>query len=146
MFRYFYINCRAHFIICRLWRPGLAIGYAVFRFARSLGADRLVSLFTAWLALFTPSILAQANSTNDEILAASILVTGLYFGWRWLSAGEEPYLMWAALAIGLSTGPSSTLYFLFPLFWQVSFGFDAAARHGATRSPPFGRGPWLCRH
>ncbi|NTU77008.1 MAG: hypothetical protein HGA90_04250, partial [Alphaproteobacteria bacterium] len=60
------------------------VGYTAYRFARGLGAERLLALWATWLVVLTPSILAQATSTNDEILTATSLLVSLYCGWRWL--------------------------------------------------------------
>lgn len=89
--------------------------YATYRFARSLGADRLIGLLCAWLVGLTPSILAQATSTNDEILAAGALLLCLYMGWRWLLSGRRLYFLFAALALGLSAGTKLHIVFLMPM-------------------------------
>ncbi len=91
------------------------IVYAVYRFARELGAERLIAFFSAWLVGLTPSILAQATSTNDEILAAAALLLSLYMGWRWMVTGRHGYFLFAAMAIGLSVGTKLHIIFLSPI-------------------------------
>jgi len=99
--------------------PSLAawmmLGYTVYRFARELGAERLIAFFASWMIVVTPSILAQATSTNDEILCAVVLLTGLYMGWRWLVTGRRGYFFLAATAAGLSVGTKLHIVFLTPV-------------------------------
>lgn len=94
---------------------GLVV-YSAYRFARELGADRLIALFAAWLVGLTPSILAQATSTNDELLAAAALLCCLYTGWRWLVSGRPVYFLMAGMALGLSAGTKLHIVFLLPIF------------------------------
>jgi hypothetical protein len=105
--------------------------YTVYRFARALGAERLIALFSAWLIGLTPSILAQATSTNDEILTATVLLTGLYMGWRWLVTGKRIYFLLAVLAVSLSIGTKLHIVFLMPI---VLAAFGIAAWH-ARKNP-----------
>ena len=88
---------------------------ATYRFARALGAERLIALFATWIVALTPSILAQATSTNDELLCATALVAGLYMGWRWLVTGVSLYFVLAASAVGLSIGTKLHIVFLAPV-------------------------------
>jgi len=89
--------------------------YGAYRMARELGADKLIALFTAWLVGLTPSILAQATSTNDEIIAAAVLLCGLFMGWRWLVSGQRRYFFMAGLAVSLSAGTKLHIVFLLPI-------------------------------
>jgi len=91
------------------------IVYTAYRFARELGGDRLIGLFAAWIVGLTPGILAQATSTNDEILAGGALLCGLYMGWRWLVTGRSLYFLLAGLAVGLSAGTKLHIVFLLPM-------------------------------
>jgi len=91
------------------------IVYATYRFARELGSNKLIALFAAWLVGMTPSILAQATSTNDEILAAGALLCCLYMGWRWLVTGKRLYFLMAGLGVGLSAGTKLHIVFLMPM-------------------------------
>ncbi len=101
--------------------------YTVYRFARALGAERLIALLAAWMVGLTPSILAQSISTNDEILTSVVLLIGLYMGWRWLVSGQRSYFLLAATAVGLSVGTKLHIVFLTPIIaaaiaialWQV---------------------------
>jgi len=89
--------------------------YAAYRFARSLGAERLVSFAAAWLVGITPGVFAQSMSTNDEILAATALLAGLYMGWRWLVTGRRGYFLLAATSVSISVGTKLHFLFLSPV-------------------------------
>lgn len=94
--------------------------YASYRFARALGADRLIGLFCAWLVGMTPGVLAQAISTNDEILAAGAMLCGFYLFWRWLVSGRHLYFLYAGLAVGLSAGTKLHIVFLMPMLGLIA--------------------------
>jgi len=101
--------------------------YGTYRFARSLGADRLIALLASSLVGFTPGILAQATSTNDEILTAVALLMSLYMVWRWLLSGRHLYFLLAATSFGIGVGTKLHIVFLAPVIlaafavavWQV---------------------------
>ncbi|MDD3288342.1 MAG: hypothetical protein PHX43_04985 [Alphaproteobacteria bacterium] len=93
----------------------LAVAYSSYRFARELGAEKLIAFFAAWLVSMTPNIMAQSVSTNDEILASAALLVGLFMGWRWLVTGTRSYFLLAALSVGLSVGTKLHIVFLSPL-------------------------------
>lgn len=95
----------------------LMIVYTTYRFGRALGGDRLLALLAAWLVGLTPSILAQATSTNDEIITAAILLCSFYMGWRWLVTGRHVYFLMAGLALGLSAGTKLHIVFLLPVIF-----------------------------
>ncbi len=101
----------------------LAVSYGAYRFARELGADRLLSTFSAWLLCMTPSVLVQATSTNDEIFAAVAMMLGFYFLWRWLVSGYEHYLYSAALGAGISVGTKLHVVFLLPILFVATVWF-----------------------
>lgn len=112
--------------------------YTSYRFARALGADRLIALFSAWLVAVTPSILAQATSTNDEIFTAVVLLVGLYMGWRWLVTGRHGYFLLMAMAVGLSVGTKLHIIFLTPVLLAA---FALAAWHARQEKGTWRR--WL---
>jgi len=89
--------------------------YTTYRFARALGAERLIALFATWLVVLTPSILAQSISTNDEILTAVALLVGLYMGWRWMETGGRGYFFLALTSISISVGTKLHIIFLTPI-------------------------------
>jgi hypothetical protein len=91
------------------------IVYTTYRFGRELGARKLLAFYAAWLVGLTPGILAQAISTNDEILAALGVLLSLYMGFRWLLTGRRVYFFLAAAAVGLSAGTKGHIVFLTPM-------------------------------
>lgn len=92
-----------------------AILFLTYRFARQLGADRLIALFASCLVGLTPGILAQATSTNDEIIAAAALIAGLYMLWQWALTGKHSALLLAGTAVALSASTKLHIVFLLPL-------------------------------
>ncbi len=104
--------------------PSLAawgmVAYSSYRFARELGSERLLALFAAWLVAMTPGVLAQATSTNDEILAAAAMLGGLYSAWRWLTDGRRGYFFLAVLAVSISIGTKLHVVFLSPVIAALS--------------------------
>ncbi|MGE0108931.1 MAG: phospholipid carrier-dependent glycosyltransferase [Bdellovibrionales bacterium] len=101
-------------VIPSLFAWGMVV-YTSYVFARELGGDKLLALFSAWLVGLTPSILAQAISTNDEILAAATILCCLYMAYRWLITGRPFYFFLAAVAIALSAGTKLHIVFLLPV-------------------------------
>lgn len=89
--------------------------YTSYLFARELGADKLLSGFAAWLVALTPSILAQAISTNDEILAAASFLCCLYMFYRWLTTGRSFYFLLSSISVALSAGTKLHIVFLMPI-------------------------------
>lgn len=87
-----------------------------YRFARELGAERLLALAACCLVGLTPGILAQANSTNDEILAATALAVGMLMFWRWLLSARPIYFILAIASVGLSAATKPHIVFLLPFF------------------------------
>lgn len=102
--------------------------YMVYRFGREMGAGRIIALFSAWLVALTPSILAQAISTNDEIIAAAALLACLLMGWRWLVTGRHLYFFMSGFALSLSAGTKLHIVFLLPLFLVAALIAVLAAR------------------
>jgi len=104
----------------------IIVAYTAYRFARALGADRLIATAAVWLVAMTPSILIEASSTNDEILTAVTLLAGMFFFWRWLTSSAGHYLFLAALGLGLCIGTKLHIFFLVPIFllglaWFAAF-------------------------
>lgn len=57
----------------------LLTGLTTYVFARDFGGTRLMAAATAWLIVLTPNVLIQSLSTNDEIIAAAPMLSGLFF-------------------------------------------------------------------
>jgi len=99
-------------------------GLTCYRLSREMGLGRAASAVTAWLVCLTPGVLVQALSTNDEILAAFILLIGLHFLLRFIRSRALPDIALAMLAAGLSSGTKLHVVFFLPwllaaLFWLL---------------------------
>ncbi|HWK44684.1 MAG TPA: hypothetical protein VNT30_08175 [Stellaceae bacterium] len=92
------------------------VGVTTWRFARELGGGRIAAVGTAWLVCLTPNILVQATSTNDEIIAASAVLAGLYFLHRWFKARQHFDFLLAVTGIALGAGTKLHLVFYWPIF------------------------------
>jgi hypothetical protein len=90
------------------------IGLTVFRIARELGGSRTVAAGTAWLAWLTPGVMVQATSTNDEILAAFVLLIAVHFAIRFCRGLAVTDLCLALLAASLSLGTKLHAVFYWP--------------------------------
>ncbi len=110
-------------VSCLSW---VVIGAAAYRACLGFGISRLGSVATAWIVCLTPNVLAQATSTNDEIVAAAPLLVAVMLGCIWLRTLRTSHLLLAAVAAGLSLGTKLHLYFYWPLFVVIGLGFGVA--------------------
>ncbi|MEI6986978.1 MAG: hypothetical protein WCK65_12715 [Rhodospirillaceae bacterium] len=92
------------------------IGLTTYLFARNLGGSKIAAAATAWIILLTPNVLIQALSTNDEIIAASAMLAGLFFLHRWFKARQHFDFVLGLSGIFLSGGTKLHLYFYWPMF------------------------------
>lgn len=108
----------------------LVIALTTYHFARNLGGPRLFAVATAWLICLTPNVLLQALSTNDEILAATAMLGGLFFMHRWFAGRQTFDAVLGVVGIGLSAG--SKLHVAF--YWPLLIGIAAmlVVHHRAT--------------
>jgi hypothetical protein len=100
------------------------VGLTTFRIARDLGASRTVAVGTAWLACLTPGVMVQATSTNDEILAAFVLLIGVHFAVRFYRGRAAADLCLALVAAALSIGTKLHAVFYWA-FAVAGFGWLA---------------------
>ncbi|HLN25805.1 MAG TPA: hypothetical protein VK558_17675, partial [Patescibacteria group bacterium] len=107
------------------------IGLTTYLFARDLGGSKIASAATAWVIVLTPNILIQALSTNDEIIAASAMLAGLYFLHRWFKARQQFDFLIGFSGVFLSGGTKLHLTFYWPLF--VIIAVTLALHHRALR-------------
>jgi hypothetical protein len=89
-------------------------GLTCYRLSREMGLSRTAATVVAWLVCLTPGVLVQALSTNDEILAALILLIGLHFLLRFVRSRAVPDAALAMLAAGLSSGTKLHVVFFVP--------------------------------
>jgi hypothetical protein len=82
-----------------------------YRFGRELGGCRCVAAASAWVVCLTPNVLTQAISTNDEILAASTMLSGVYFLHRWYQRREDGDFLLGCVGVFLSAGTKLHAYF-----------------------------------
>jgi hypothetical protein len=98
----------------------LMVGLTTYLFARDLGGSRLCAFATAWLVCLTPNVLLQALSTNDEIIAATPLLAGLYFLHRWYYGRQYLDVVLASIGIGISIGTKLHVMFYWPLLVAIA--------------------------
>ena len=95
------------------------IGLTTYLFARNLGGPRLAAVATAWVVCLSPNILVQALSTNDEIIAATPLLIGLFFLHRWYLDRQRRDAVIGAIGLGISAGTKLHISFYWPLLVLV---------------------------
>lgn len=98
----------------------LVIALTTYHFARNLGGPRLFALATAWLICLTPNVLLQALSTNDEILAATAMLAGLFFVHRWFVGRQTFDAVVGIAGLGLSAGSKLHVAFYWPLLIGIA--------------------------
>ena len=76
-------------------------GLSVYVAAQSFRTSRTGSIVAAWLCCLSPSILAQATSTNDELLSAVPILLGLVFAREFWLTNLRRYAILAGIGIGL---------------------------------------------
>jgi hypothetical protein len=111
----------------------LFAGLGTYYVARCMGSSRTGSFAAAWICLLSPSALAQAASTNDEVLAAVPLLLALGFALEWISTARTRHALLAGIGIGLSFG--SKLHWVFYAFFVAAGAILAMVR--AVRSTAF---------
>ncbi|MDD5198738.1 MAG: hypothetical protein PHC88_02965 [Terrimicrobiaceae bacterium] len=111
------------------------VAITTFQMVRWMGCGRHLAAFVAFLIAFAPIVFVEATSTNDEIIAGAGVLTGIYFGLRYLREGSRLDLSTAALALGCGLGSKLHFYFFWPVLPLLGVWLlIAAARHPAVRS------------
>jgi hypothetical protein len=108
----------------------LMIALTSYLFARDFGGPRLVAAATAWLILLTPNVLLQSLSTNDEILAATALLAGLFFLHRWYWGRQTFDALIGIVGVNISAGSKLHIMFYWPLL--VAIAVVLACHHRAV--------------
>lgn len=90
------------------------IPLTAYAFARDLGAKRIWAIAAGWAVALTPNVLIQALATNDEILAATSMLGGLYFMHRWRHSSRPLDLLLGGTGLCLSVGTKLHAFFYWP--------------------------------
>jgi hypothetical protein len=98
----------------------LVIALTTYLFARDFGGARLPAAATAWLIFLTPNVLLQSLSTNDEIIAASALLAGLYFVHRWYRGRQTLDALIGIVGVSISAGAKLHVMFYGPLLAAIA--------------------------
>lgn len=98
----------------------LITGLSTYVFARDLGGPRVVAAATAWIIFLTPNVLIQSLSTNDELIAAAPLVTGLFFLHRWYHARQPFDALLGVIGLAISAGTKLHITFYMPLIAAIA--------------------------
>src|SRR5882724_5918262 len=98
----------------------LMIALTSYVFARDFGGPRLFAAATAWLIYLTPNVLLQSLSTNDEIIAASALLAGLFFLHRWYCSRQTFDAMIGIVGVSISAGSKLHVVFYWPLLAAIA--------------------------
>ncbi len=122
-----------YMVTCLAW---LFAGLGTYSVARCLGASQTGSFAAAWICWMSPTVLAQAASTNDEVLAAVPLLLALGFALEWFNTSRIRYALLAGAGLGLSMG--SKLHWVFYSFFLVGCAILVVVR--VVRSPDFRAG------
>ncbi|MEO8593448.1 MAG: hypothetical protein ABI759_09000 [Candidatus Solibacter sp.] len=119
-----------HAVTCLAW---ILAGTGTFYVARCLGASPSGSFVAMWICLLCPSVLAQAASTNDEVLSAVPLLLALAFLLEWFAAPRWRYVLLAGLGLGLGLG--TKLHWVF--YWAAAAAAAAIVLVRIVRNPAF---------
>lgn len=98
----------------------LVIGLTTYLFARDLGGPPVAAATTAWLICLTPNILLQSLSTNDEIIAATAMLAGLFFLHRWYLGRETLDASVGIVGVAISAGTKLHVVFYWPLLVTIA--------------------------
>ena len=89
-------------------------GLSVYHIGRLAGFSSNASLISAWFALTSTQILAQATATTNDLPAGAGLLVTLVFILRWRQSRLSRDALLAGLAAGLTAGTKLTIVFFGP--------------------------------
>ncbi|MDA9437541.1 hypothetical protein XH98_00115 [Bradyrhizobium sp. CCBAU 51745] len=101
----------------------LVIAATTYVFSRDLGGPRIVAAANAWVIWLTPNILVQSLSTNDDMIAATPLLVGLYFLYRWFQGRQAFDALVGVAGVAISAGTKLHITFYFPLVLAIALAF-----------------------
>lgn len=108
----------------------ILLGLCAGAIARELGARRYWPV-ASFLSLMLPGATKFVATQYVDIMMASMLLSGFYFGWRWAKNAEWPDALLAAIALGIAAGTK-----------EIALGYCGAFVLGTL---PFCRGQWTRR-
>lgn len=129
--------CMAHVLLLRgndrlvnLVQWGCLIGclVAVGRIVRELGGTRPAALAAAFLVATLPMVVAQASTTQNDVVVSFWLLCLIYFQLQVLRAPSVGHWLCAGLSLGLAVWTKSTAY-VFALPHLTWFGVACLRRH-----------------
>ncbi len=104
------------------WIATPASMVAIYGIARILGYGRRQALFGSLIWATLPEILLQSTSTQNDLIAAALFTSGIYFFYLGITSDQKGPLLYSGLALGLALGTKQTVFFMFPgLFLAVLF-------------------------
>ncbi|MGB4100617.1 MAG: hypothetical protein WBK91_01730 [Alphaproteobacteria bacterium] len=114
----------------------IILALTVYCAGRAMGAPKPWALLSMALVVLTPNILVQAAATNDEILAGTALLLGVYLLFRWLVTDQKIYLLLSATIAGISIGTKLHVVFFLPVLalGGVMALYTSARRREAARA------------
>lgn len=95
------------------WLVGALV---VWRYAITLGAQRLSAVVGALIYLTAPAVVISVTSTNDDLISGIPLLIGLLFLYRWFTSKSWIDAAMVGLSIGISAGAKLHFIMLLPVF------------------------------
>lgn len=93
----------------------LALGLYVFIWSRQLYGP-IPALFSLFLFVFSPNILAHARLATTDLYAALMVVASSYYFWKFMESGGWKRAAVSAFFLGLSQHAKFSCVFLYPIF------------------------------
>lgn len=97
------------------------IGLAIYRISLFLSSNRTAALLSAFFALTATSVLAQATTTNNDILLGVTVIVALYFLFLWAKYQKGLLLVLFMISIGIAIGLKVTIAYFVPGFFIYLF-------------------------
>jgi hypothetical protein len=110
------------------------VGLTLYRILTILGFSMAAIISSVWLTCLTPGVVIQATSTNDEILAAFVLLIAVYFYLRFLYTKDVTDLSILVMSVGLSVGTKLHAFFFWPLLVISLFVLKTDSIIAATKN------------
>ncbi len=92
----------------------LVSGLCVYKISLFLGINRFLSILSAWVGMFGTEVIAQATSTNNDLLLAAPLLCGIYLLLVWLDTQRFKYGVAGSMSLGIACGTKITMLYAIP--------------------------------